>query len=290
MSEPGRTGMSGTVKMHAPKSWLSVDEIAEQVPDGALVALPKDDVGAAMATTRALIRRGARGLRLLTVPVGSFQIEILVGAGCVGEIETSGVSLGEFGFAPRFRDAVEHGRIVIRDATCPAIYAALQASEKGIPFMPLRGIIGSDLLGHRPDWKVIENPFAQGNDPVVALPAVTPDIALFHCRYGDAHGNVWAGAARECVLLAHASRRTLATVEEVWDGNLMDDPGMRAGTIPPVYVEAVAHAPQGAWPLALPGHYPKDGRHLRAYLAAAQTAEGFDSWLAENVLQVEAAA
>lgn len=276
--------------MHAPDSWLSVDRIAERIPDGALVALPKDDAGAAMAATRALIRRGARGLRLLTVPVGSFQTEILIGAGCVAEVETSGVSLGEFGFAPRFRDAVEHGRIAIRDATCPAIYAALQASEKGIPFMPLRGILGSDLLGHRPDWKVIENPFAGESDPIVALPAVTPDVALFHGRYGDAQGNVWVGAARECVLLAHASRRALATVEEVWEGNLMDDPGMRAGTIPPVYVEAVAHAPQGAWPLGMPGRYPRDGRHLRAYVASARTAQGFDTWLAENVLPAEAAA
>ena len=276
--------------MHAPDSWLSVDQIAERIPDGALVALPKDDAGAAMAATRALIRRGARGLRLLTVPVGSFQTEILIGAGCVAEVETSGVSLGEFGFAPRFRDAVEHGRIAIRDATCPAIYAALQASEKGIPFMPLRGILGSDLLGHRPDWKVIENPFAGDSDPIVALPAVTPDVALFHGRYGDAHGNVWVGAARECVLLAHASARSLATVEEVWEGNLMDDPGMRAGTIPPVYVEAVAHAPQGAWPLGMPGRYPRDGRHLRAYVASARAAEGFDAWLAENVLPAEAAA
>lgn len=276
--------------MHAPDSWLAVDEIAERIPDGALVALPKDDAGAAMAATRALILRRARGLRLLTVPVGSFQAEILIGAGCVVEVETSGVSLGEFGFAPRFRDAVEHGRIVVRDATCPAIYAALQASEKGIPFMPLRGILGSDLLGHRPDWKVIENPFSGESDPIVALPAVRPDVALFHARYGDAHGNVWVGGARECVLLAHASARTLATVEEVWDGNLMDDPRMRAGTIPPVYVEAVAHAPEGAWPLDMAGRYPRDGRHLRAYVAAARTAQGFDVWLAENVLHAEAAA
>ena len=276
--------------MHAPDSWLPVDEIAERIPDNALVALPKDDAGAAMAATRALILRGAGDLRLLTVPVGGFQTEILIGAGCVSEIETSGVSLGELGFAPRFRDAVEHGRIVVRDATCPAIYAALQASEKGIPFMPLRGILGSDLLGHRPDWKVIDNPFAGESDPIVALPAVRPDVALFHGRYGDTHGNVWVGGARECVLLAHASARTLATVEEVWDGNLMDDPQMRAGTIPPVYVEAVAHAPQGAWPLGVPGRYPRDGRHLRAYAAAARTAQGFDAWLAENVLHAEAAA
>lgn len=274
--------------MTGPDFWRSVEEVAEAVPDGALLGLPKEDAGAAMAVTRALVRRGARGLRLLTVPVGSLQCDILIGAGCVAEIETSGVSLGEFGPAPRFREAVERGDVTIRDATCPAIYAALQASEKGIPFMPLRGIIGSDLLANRPEWKVIENPFAEGGDPLVALPAVRPDIALFHARYGDRHGNVWA--PRECALLAHASARTFATVEEVWDGNLMEDPAMRTGAIPPVYVDAVAHAPRGAAPLGLPDRYPGDAGRLRAYAAAARTMDGFTSWLSGHLSEVGAAA
>jgi glutaconate CoA-transferase subunit A len=43
---------------------------------------------------------------------------------------------------------------VVRDATCPAVHTALQATEKGVPFMPLRGVLGSDLLKSRQDWKV----------------------------------------------------------------------------------------------------------------------------------------
>src|SRR5204862_505937 len=80
------------------------------------------------------------------------------------------VGLGEFGPAPRFAAAVRGGEIAVRDTTCPAIHAALQASEKGVPFLPLRGLIGSDLLRHRPDWRVIDNPFAN-HDPIVLLPA-----------------------------------------------------------------------------------------------------------------------
>ena len=57
------------------------------------------------------------------------------------------------------------GTIRIKDATCPAIHAALQASEKGIPFMPLRGIVGSDLVKYRPDWKVIDNPMGLASVP-----------------------------------------------------------------------------------------------------------------------------
>ena len=94
----------------------------------------------------------------------------LIGAGCVSTIECSGVSLGEFGFASRFRAAVESGGVRIKDATCQAIYAAVQASEKGAPFAPIRGLIGTDILRFRDDWKVIQNPVADHDDPIVEDP------------------------------------------------------------------------------------------------------------------------
>ena len=256
-----------------------------------MIGVPKEDGGVAMEVTRALVRRKARNLRLLTVPVSSLQADMLIGAGCLSEIETSGVSMGEFGYAPHFRKAAQDGAIVVRDATCPAIYAELQASEKGAPFLPLRGILGSDVLANRADWKVIDNPFAEGGgDPVVLLPAVRPDFAIFHARYGDRYGNVWVGPKRECVLLAHASAQAFVTVEEIWDGNLMEDQRMLAGTIPPVYVDAVAHAERGAWPLSLAGCYDRDGDHLRDYVSAAKTAEGFAAYLERHVFGAQAAA
>ncbi|MGB0630707.1 MAG: CoA transferase subunit A [Alphaproteobacteria bacterium] len=277
--------------MSVPETYLSADEIASRIPDGALIGVPKEDGGVSMEITRALVRRKARNLRLLTVPVSSIQADMLIGAGCVAEIETSGVSLGEFGYAPNFRRAVENGDIVIRDATCPALYAELQASEKGAPFMPLRGILGSDILANRADWKTIDNPMAEdGGDPVVLLSAVRPDFAVFHARYGDRYGNVWVGARRECVLLAHASAQALVTVEEIWDGNLMEDDRMLAGTIPPIYVDAVAHAPRGAWPLSLPGCYERDGEHLKTYAGAAKSEEGFAAYLDRHVFGKQAAA
>src|SRR5205823_5657370 len=146
--------------------------------------------------TRALLRRGIRELHLVTAPASSLQADLLIGAGALRLLETSAISLGEFGPAPRFTAAVTQGRLAVRDATCPAIHAALQAAEKGVPFLPLRGLIGSDILAHRPDWRVIDNPFGAG-DPIVLLPAIKPDIALFHAPMADRHGNVWIGRRRE---------------------------------------------------------------------------------------------
>ena len=107
-----------------------------------------------MAATRALICRGVKRLHLVTLPTSTLQADLLIGAGCVDTLETSAVSLGEFGPAPRFTAAILAGTIRMMDATCPALHAQFQAAEKGVPFMPLRGLLGSDVLAHRPDWKI----------------------------------------------------------------------------------------------------------------------------------------
>lgn len=260
----------------------SLDNLVEHIQDGASVAVAPDYSGCAMAAVRALIRRGARDLRLLSVPQAGFQADMLIGAGCVASVETAAITLGEHGFAPRFTDAVKGGRIVLRDATCPAIHAGLQAAEKGIPFMPLRGILGSDLLTHRDDWLTLDNPFSQG-DPIVVLPAIQPDVALFHAPRADRHGNVWIGVRRELMLMAHASRQALVTVEEVGDDDLLADEAYAAGTIPALYVSAIAEVPNGAWPVGLAGRYPADRAHLAEYARLAKTTAGFEQYLDEHV-------
>ncbi|MBX9594671.1 MAG: CoA synthetase [Roseomonas sp.] len=257
----------------------TVDTLAASVPDGALVALPPDNSLPSVALARALIRRGARNLRLLGVPVSGFATDLLVGAGCVAEIETSAVSLGEAGFAPRFTQALKAGTIVVRDATCPAIHTMLQAAEKGVPFMPLRGIIGSDILAHRPDWKVIDNPFADGGDPIVLLPARQPDVALIHGVMADEAGNVWTGRRRELSTVAHASKRVLATVERMVPGDMLEDERLAPGCISGTYIEAVAVAERGAWPVALLDEYGFDAGHVAEYARLAKTEAGFREYL-----------
>ena len=267
----------------------SLEALAAAVPDGALLAVPKDSSGVPMAATRELVRRGVRDLHLLCVPVSGIQADILIGAGCVRTLETSGVTLGEYGAAPRFVAALKEGKLRMIDSTCPAVYAALQAGQKGLPFIPLRGLLDTDLLANRDDWTVIDNPFAPG-DPVVVLKAIRPDFALFHASLADRFGNVFVGRERELLIMAHASHRTLATVEEITDQNLLEDEARAGAVIPSIYVDRVALAPQGAWPVGLVDHYPQDEAEIARYTAAARTAEGFASYLNDWLGQRQAAA
>jgi glutaconate CoA-transferase subunit A len=80
----------------------TLDEALAPITDGCMLAVPRESSGTAMAATRALVRRGVKRLHLITLPTSSLQADLLIGAGCVQTLDTSGVSLGEFGPAPRF--------------------------------------------------------------------------------------------------------------------------------------------------------------------------------------------
>lgn len=268
----------------------TLDHLVAAIPDGAYLVIPPEYGGCAMEATRALVRRRAKNLRLLTLPASSLQADLLIGAGCVAEIETSAVSLGELGPAPRFTAAVTGGTIRLKDATCPALHAGITAAERGAPFMAMRGLVGSDILAHRPDWRVLQNPFSESPDPVVVVPALHPEIALFHAPLADRHGNVWVGKRRELMSMAHAARRALVTVEEIVERDLLADAATASGTIPGLYVEAVAAAPRGAWPLPLAERYPADAAHLAEYARLAATEEGFRRYLDQHVLDARRAA
>ena len=259
----------------------TADDLAALIPNAASVAIGKPPLSPT-AIAGAMIRRGLRDIHLITSPTQAYIADLLIGAGCIGLVETSGVSLGELGPAPRFTAAVKSGALRIKDSTCPAVYAAIQAGEKGQPFAPLRGLIGSDVLASRPDYKVIENPFEPGDD-IVLLPAIRPDFALIHAARADRFGNVWVGGRHELKSLAHAAKQTLVTVEEIIDGDLRLDAAAAPNLISGLYVRAIAEAKQGAWPDAVPGHYAFDEDAVIAYGAQARTDEGFNAWLKDHI-------
>jgi glutaconate CoA-transferase subunit A len=264
------------------------EALAREIQDGASIGLPPDYSPVAMEVVRSLVRRGARELKLIGVPVLGLCADILIGAGCVREVETSAVTLGEAGLAPRFTAAAENKAIKIIDATCPMIHTGLQATEKGVPFMPLRGVLGSDLVKHHPDWKTIDNPYAQG-DPILLAKAIVPDVALFHARWADAAGNVWVGRRGELATIAHASKACFVSYEEIKPGDMLEDELLAPGCIGSVYVTAIAPAPRGAWPLGVPGAYGIDDAHLAHYARLAKTADGFRRYLDEFVFKTVAA-
>jgi Acyl CoA:acetate/3-ketoacid CoA transferase, alpha subunit len=186
--------------------FVSPETMAGMIPSGIKLGLVPDGSGSCPAMIRLLIDRGIRDLHVVCAPIGGMQVDMLIGAGAVAVLETSAVSLGEAGGAPCFGRAVRNGDIRLLDATCPAVFAGLTAAEKGVPFMPIRGIIGSDVLKNRTDWKVTTNPF-DDSEKIVVVSAIQPDISLIHAPEADRFGNVRLGRLREVMLLATHRRK-----------------------------------------------------------------------------------
>jgi glutaconate CoA-transferase subunit A len=265
--------------------FADVDALASQVPDGAKVAICKSETGVPCDLVRALVRAGVRDLHVIGVPTGGYACDLLIGAGCVATMETSAVTLDETGLAPRFIAAVKSGGINIMDSTCPAVYSGLRAGEKGIPFIPIRGLLGSDVLRHREDYKVIDNPFGH-DDEIVLVPAIEPEFSLIHVTLVDDEGNVYVGLDRDLALMGHASKQTLVTAEARYPGSLLEDQQLAAATMAATYVGGVAICPNGAWPLKLNGCYDEDLTHMADYRRLAMSEQGFREYLDTFVVPV----
>jgi len=154
----------------------------------------------------------------------------------------------------------------------------------GVPYVPVLGLVGTDLLERRDDMVVAPDPFGSGKLSVVAK-AMRPDIALFHADKADRHGNVSCGYAIEAVVLAEASKHVIITAEEIVDALSEEE---AVGTyIPSLLVDSVVHAPFGSHPAGMVGRYPVDKAHMARYLAASRDDASFREYLRGHVFEVE---
>lgn len=276
--------------MNKPVVMTDVNELVKLVEDGDTLIVPADYGGSPAEAARALVRRGAKNLRLIGGPPSGYVADLLIGAGCVSYLEMPGVILGDFGLAPRFRAWASEGRLEIRDSTCPAFHTAIAAAQKGLPFLPMRGLLGTDILRHRPEWKSIQNPYSATPDPIVLIPALVPDVVMLHGLYGDRHGNVWIGKSFEVMAMAQCAKKVIATFEHFYEGDLLEDKHMAPSTISQIYTTATVHVKNGAWPVAFGVEYGFDAPHMTRYAAMARTQEGFNDYVNEFVFEQRKAA
>ncbi len=114
---------------------------------------------------------------------------------------------------------------------------ALQAGASGVSFSPVPGLLGSDLLQRRPDFRVVDDPYRPGTR-IVLVPALRPEFALLHGRRADPDGNVVIGTEYDDRLVAQAARHVVYSVAALRE----DATGALAGdeqVIPAAYVDAL---------------------------------------------------
>ena len=233
------------------------------------------------AAVHELVRQGRRELEIVKT-AGAYDVDLLTGAGVASSVSAGFVGFETvFGLAPSYRRAVESGAATAKEHACYTVIAGLRAAIQGVPFMPVAGMLGSDLLAAR-DFRSVVDPYT--GDEVVAVPALKPDVALIHVQEADAIGNCRiVGTLFEDVLMAHAATRVIVTAERIVDGAAFEA-NPEGVAIASVYVDAVVQAPGGGWPGSCAGEYGFDTEYLTAYVAASRDAESHRRFVEERIL------
>lgn len=283
------------------KLMTAAEAVRRFVKDGDMIALGGFTVSRnVMVIAREIIRQGRRGLHLVMHSHGQ-AMDLLVGAGAVSRLELAYGGTGRF--APtgiRFRKAVHSGQVQVEDYSNFHMSLRFLAGALNLPFMPSRSGFESDVLGRQgfgpelrgrgkiPPHKAVvsSNPFNPEPEPVVLLPALTPDVALIHAQYVGEDGTVRIkGLTFLDIEQAKAAGRVIVTCEEVVpSGFLRQDPDQNS--LPPFLVDAVVPAPFGAHPTACHFFYDYDPRHLNMYREQAVGDDDFRRYLDEWVYGV----
>jgi glutaconate CoA-transferase, subunit A len=258
------------------------------VPDGSAIALgTAQETLIPFAAGHELIRQRKRDLTLIG-PISDILFDQLIGAGCVRKIRAAWVGNVITGSSYNFRRAVESGALEMEDHSNLTLAMAFRAGAMGVPFMPARTALGSDLFKTNASLKTTICPFT--GDTLTAVAAINPDVAIIHVQRADENGNAHAwgnfGITREACL---ASRHIILTAEEIVAPEVINSDPNRVLT-PGFRVSAVVHAPWGAHPSPAPGYYNRDHQAFIEYQQSSKTPNIFAAWQARWVDEVHTSA
>ncbi|MCP4427577.1 MAG: CoA transferase subunit A [Chloroflexi bacterium] len=252
------------------------EAISQFVPDGSSIAMgTAQETLIPFAAGHEIMRQKRRNLTLIG-PISDILFDQLIGAGCVSRIRAAWVGNVITGSGYNFRRAVENGRLTMEDHSNLTISMALRAGAMGVPFLPARTALGSDLYRTNGNLKQISCPFT--GETLTAVSAINPDVTIIHVQRADEFGNAhcWGnlGITREACL---ASRRIIVTAEEIVPSHIISSDPNRVVT-PGFLVSAVVHAPWGAHPSPVPGWYNRDHDAFLTYQQSSKTPELFTKW------------
>jgi glutaconate CoA-transferase, subunit A len=193
------------------------------------------------------------------------------------------VGLEARGLSPHARRVMESGAVEVCEWTNYTLAVRFQAAAMGVPFLPARSMLGTDTFRHSAA-KVIECPFT--GEKLVALPALSPDVAAIHVHEADRYGNCrLRGTTVADLELARASKRVIITCERlIPHDEIRRDPSRTA--IPFLCVDAVCEVPYGSYPGNMPYEYFSDEAHLRRWLEVEKDVEAFRRFLDEFIYGV----
>jgi glutaconate CoA-transferase subunit A len=260
------------------------EAIAELVRDGSSVALGLQmEQMIPFAAGHELIRQKKRDLRLIG-PISDILFDQLIGAGCVKDVVTAWVGNVMMGSAYNFRRATEQEnpgtpgqKLTVFNMTNFTLALGLQAGAMGVPFLPTRTAMGSDVPKGNHFFYQIISPF-EPKETLLAVRAIVPDVAVVHVQRADNQGNAhcWGnfGVMIEGV---RAAKTVILSAEEIVDESVISSDPNRT-VIPGFLVSAVIECPLAAHPSPVQGYYKRDDAFFQQYHTETRTEEDFRAW------------
>ena len=243
----------------ANKVMTANEAIKRFVHDGATVGMGGQSIGrCAMALTHEIIRQNIKNLTLVGCNL-SMSMDMLVGSGLAVRTECGTGNLERFGTAFQWRQAIEQGRIQVEDYSHLAMASRFLAGSLGLPFMPSKSLLGTDILNQQiknenMPFQIIQNPW-DIDEQVVLVPASKPDVSIVHVQKADAMGNVIIqGFTTQEPEMVKASSSVIVSCEELISSDEVRKYPDRT-TVPYLFVDAVVVQPWGSYPTSTYGHF-----------------------------------
>ncbi len=227
-----------------------------------------------MSIAREIVRQRIRHLNV--AGQGIMEIDVLIAAGLVDKIDLTYLGHEVYGLSPILRRAAESGKLKVNEWSNAALAWRLKAAALGVPFLPVRVMMGTDTFKYSAA-KVVKCPFT--GEKLCLLPATMLDVGIIHVHRADEYGNCQLdGISGFAFELSRASRRLIISCEEIISTDEIRKYPERT-LIPWYLVDAVVEAPFGSHPGEMPYHYWRDEEHLAWYVEAAKKEETTQEYL-----------
>jgi len=240
-----------------------------------------------MAFAHELVRQKKKGLTIYTCG-SEMDIDILSGAKVVSRYELAFYAIEGIGLVPNIQRRIREGSIEIEDYSNLAMVMRFLGGALGVPFMPLKSMLGTDMLAKKrfreKKAEIMECPFT--GEKVVLVPSVRPDFSIVHAQRVDKEGNVQIeGIKGEDVEGARAGKKVIVLAEEIVDTEFIRAQPDQT-IIPNIYVTHVVECPWGSFPMMVYNYYDYDIEHVRMYYDQCKTEEGWQKYCEDYITSV----
>ena len=258
---------------------MTADDVVAELSDGMTLGIGGwGSRRKPMLLVRAIARAKVKDLTV--VSYGGPDVGLLCATGKVRKVVHGFVSLDSIPLEPHFRAARQRGEVEALELDEGMLQWGLYAAALRLPFLPTRAGLGSDVMKLAPHLRTVKSPYDDGEE-LLAMPAISLDVALVHMNRADAQGNgqfLGPDLYFDDLFCMAAKRRFMSAERIVPTDRLLDEGSIHTLRISRMMVDGVVEAPGGAGFTSCEPDYERDEVLQREYAASAQSPEAWSTF------------